>query len=433
MGVEVEHEPGAESARGVLRVSPQPFPTLDAPLAVEAVGFYTVGHSRLKFCQPRPFFDLPAIDVSRCETERDIERALRQEWASVQRDLHVARDWLTRLGALHRIARHGTRLRLLPEHGEGVPGEVRSHTEILLPSTGPLSDRSLRSPAQRRLRPLASLDHPAELHLSLASAAQERAQQVARVRVTPAPAAPERPRPEPGAPQPRVLLLAADHALLRELDTELRLRGAAAQAFRDPRRALGAFDQHSFDLVVVETRIPRFDGFELARTFRDLPGIEEMPIALLDDRETPWSRAAAREAGVSRYLLKSQSPARLAESLVELLRPGRRRFRRYGARLAVSTPGELHQDLTELVGRGGLCLRTRREPRIGSVETYRIELPSVPEPIEVRGEIVTRATLPGYAAVLAGVRFFGFLDPAAEARWIRAIQTLARRRVPASR
>jgi DNA-binding response OmpR family regulator len=433
MQVEVEVDVAAdgESARGVLRVSSEPFPTLDARLRVEAVGFYTLGHSRLKFCQPRPFFDLPAVDVSRCETRQDVERALRASWARVQSDLGVARDWLTRLRALHCIARHGTRLRLLSDDGD-LPAEVRSPTEILLPSAGPLGDRSLGAPAERRFRPLSSLADGAELQLSLEAAVQQRA---GAARVTRASRSPAPVGDEPSAPGTRVLLLGADPRLLRELDTELRLRGATVEAFRDPRRALGAFDLHSFDLVVVEARIPRFDGFELARSFRSLPGIEQMPIALVDERENPWSREAAREAGATCFLGLTGTPdaAQLAARLLELP-AGRRRFRRYGARLAVSTSGAARQDLTERIGRGGLCLRTRRELRVGALERYRIELPDQADPIEVAGQVVTRSTLPGFSAVLAGVRFAGFAGPGAEARWIRtlhALQVLAGRRAPA--
>ena len=83
-------------------------------------------------------------------------------------------------------------------------------------------------------------------------------------------------------------------------------------------------------------------------------------------------------------------------------------------------------ELTELVARGGICLRTRRDILPGAIERYRIDLPSPLAPIDVEGDVMSRATLPGYASVLAGIRFRNFLD-GGEPRWIRVIEALAQR------
>ena len=61
-----------------------------------------------------------------------------------------------------------------------------------------------------------------------------------------------------------------------------------------------------------------------------------------------------------------------------------------------------------------------------AIERYRIDLPAPFSPIEVEGDVMSRATLPGYASVLAGIRFRSFLDEG-EARWIRVIEALAER------
>ena len=111
----------------------------------------------------------------------------------------------------------------------------------------------------------------------------------------------------------------------------------------------------------------------------------------------------------------------IEQTLLDLLdHAAYRRYRRFPARLVVrTTPGaESWDELTELVARGGICLRTRRDILPGAIERYRIDLPAPFEPIEVEGDVMSRATLPGYASVLAGIRFRSFLDEG-EARWIR--------------
>src|SRR5262249_32845721 len=137
MGIAVQHEPGASWARGELELSAAPFETLAEPLRVERAGFYTLGHARLKFHQPRVLVDLPALEISGCESSADVERALRRAWRAAQADLASARAWLQRIGGDARIARQGTRVQWLRESA-GAAWELRSPDELLLPSAGAL-------------------------------------------------------------------------------------------------------------------------------------------------------------------------------------------------------------------------------------------------------------------------------------------------------
>jgi CheY-like chemotaxis protein len=173
----------------------------------------------------------------------------------------------------------------------------------------------------------------------------------------------------------------------------------------------------------------REDGFELAIRFRALPGVEQLPVVLVDERESNANRSAARDAGAALYAAKPLRWEELGETLLDLLdHAAYRRYRRFPARLVVHTGAnaENGDELTDLVARGGICLRTRRDIMPGAIERYRIDLPAPFSPIEVEGDVMSRATLPGYASVLAGIRFRSFLD-AGEPRWIRVIEALAQR------
>src|SRR5512139_1204800 len=98
-GLRVELAHGASSAEGALSLEATPFETLGSPLIVERARFYTLGHNRLKFFAPPIFFDLPAVDVSRCRSKRDVELALRRAFAALMRDLGEALVWLKKLHA----------------------------------------------------------------------------------------------------------------------------------------------------------------------------------------------------------------------------------------------------------------------------------------------------------------------------------------------
>ncbi len=424
-GLRVELARGSTSAEGELSLASTPFETLSRPIVIERARFYTLGHNRLKFFQPPVFFDLPALDVTRCESAIDVEAALRRAWAASLRDLGEALAWLQRLRAPTELVAGGARLRLIDDAAGSI--EVRSPRELLVPSSGELSERSLTNPSDRRFRPLASLESANELAISIASAMHERA---SRSSLVPAPA------PRASAPRPlavkrarRVLAVTNSTEGLAELVGQLSEQSVEIDFLREPSRALSAFRERSYELVFVDVHLGREDGFELAMRLRALPGVEQLPIVLIDERESNASRSAARDAGAALYAVKPLRWDELGDTLLDLLdHAAYRRYRRFPARLVVrTTPGsESWDELTELVARGGICLRTRRDIMPGAVERYRIDLPAPFSPIEVEGDVMSRATLPGYASVLAGIRFRSFLDEG-EARWIRVIEALAER------
>ncbi len=423
-GLTVSLARGATSAEGALSLGATPFETLGQPLVVERARFYTLGHNRLKFFEPPIFFDLPALDVTRCESAHDIESGLRRSWATVLRDLAEALSWLERLRAPVQLVAHGARLRFVDESAGSI--EIRSPREVLLPSSGPLSARSLTNPGERRYRPLASLESANELALAIASAVRERA---ARSALVPPPSAPDDLRPITGKRTRRALAVTASPDLLAELATQLSANGVELDIHRDATRALSAFREQSYELVFVDVHLGREDGFELAMRLRELPGVEQLPIAVLDDRESNANRSAARDAGAVLYAVKPPRWDELGATILDLLdHAAYRRYQRYAARLAVRTAASAGNwdELTELVARGGICLRTRRDILPGAVERYRIHLPAPFAPVDVEGDVMSRATLPGYASVLAGIRFRRFLD-GGEARWIRVIEALAER------
>ena len=423
-GLSTQLESGNTSAEGVLPLGPTQFETLGRPFVVSRARFYTLGHNRLKFFDPAIFFDLPAVDVGRCASKYDVESALRRAWATQMRALGEALVWLQRLRAQTQLVAGGARLRFVDQHSGAI--EVRAPREILLPSSGALALRSLGQPGDRRFRALPSLESANELAMSISSAVAERA------RLTAEPAAPLS-GPDDSKPLPkrarRAMAISAAPTGPVELATLLALRHIELDHFRDAAHARAAFRERSYELAIVDARVGREDGFELAADLRRLPGVENLPVAIVDERDHAGNRSAANLAGASLYLVKPVNWEELEPTLLDLLdHAAHRRYQRFSARMAVRTAASAGawDELTELVARGGICLRTRRDVLPGAIERYRIHLPAPLEPIDVDGDVISRANLPGYASVLAGIRFRRFHD-GGESRWIRVIEDLARR------
>ena len=425
MGVRIERSDVQGGAIGWFALSALPFETLEGPLQTDRAHFYTLGHNRLKLSSPTPFFDLAPLDVSRCETGADLESALRRAWAAHVRELQETRAWLQKLGAETRLSQAGTRLSIELTGVSGPPALVRSRTEVQLPSTGELRERSPRSATARVYRPPAGLEHAAELELAISAALDDLALRSAPVRRT---AAPSRTATDPGAERTRrVLALAPDAAGLAAMETALRTGSVAVDGFREARQALRAFRSQTYDLVLADVRIPRMDGLEFTARLRETAGIEKLPIVLVDGRANRDMKEAARAAGASAYLEKPTDWSRLGSGLIDLLEHGsQRRFVRYRARLpvAVEAAAGPATETTQQVARGGLVLHSRRSIYPGQVERYRVSLPRPLPSVYVEAMVASRSQLPGGSTSLLGVRLLQFLDDS-EPYWIRLIEELA--------
>ena len=429
MGLDLgpETESQGPSANGELPLSATPFDTLGGSFRAQKALFYTLGHSRLKFFQPSPFFYVPALDVSRCESAEQIEAGLRRGWALRLRQLEAAQSWLLELGADVQVAGHGTQL-LLPLKGvEGPPARVLSRASIQLPSSGPLVNASLNAPCERSHRPRSDLKRSAELDSELQGAMQQLARRCSSSRQASSHVAPTGSRGQ-GLVQ-RVLLVDRDREFLRTTASLLASHGFEIDCFQTPERALGAFRTRSYDLVLAAARMPRGDGLEFTSHVRELPGVENLPIVLLDERFSERQKRAAITAGAAGYFRKPLSWAEIGSRITELLdHTNLRRYERLEAQLTVhnehGSGPVVH--LTHKVARGGFELRANHKLAPNSIERYRIVLPDSPVAVNVEGKVVYTKSVEGDPGLQAGVQVLRFLDDH-EPDWIRLIEKLASR------
>jgi len=429
MGLDARPVPGGRALVATLSLRPEPFETLaGAPRRFASVTFATVGDDRIKCLKPGALFHLPLIRIVDCLSPLEIEARIRTAWQVRIEALGRARRWLEKLGTEIEVSEDGPVLAFpIGVEDRLSRGRVIESGRIVLPGRGPLSGVSLRRAEDRVYPANPGWATALDLELALTTRLEELARLDSRLKrearlapraeVAPPPAAPHQ-RPA------RILVVGARLASDRALLESLRLRAYETVAVRTAQEALKAFESASPELVLAETHLGRFEGIELIPSLRGIPGIEEVPVVLVDDRLRPERRVAARKAGAAGYLVRPIEVAKIAAGIANLVRqPKRRRYKRYPERLSVRNARGETAFLTGDVGRGGMFLWTDRELPFENLERYSIALPVVGESLGVEAEVVHRCSVPGSGRRGAGLRFHSF-DADGEARWIRYLRSL---------
>lgn len=73
------------------------------------------------------------------------------------------------------------------------------------------------------------------------------------------------------------------------------------------------------DLVLLDINLPEIDGYDLARRFRETPGLEKVPILALTANVMKGDRERSLEAGCDGYIQKPIDVDRLPEQVKEAL------------------------------------------------------------------------------------------------------------------
>jgi len=429
MGLDARPVPGGRALVVTLPLRSEPFETLSGkPWRFASVTFATVGDDRMKCLKPTAFFHLPFVRIVDCTSPAEIEARIRAAWQVRIEALRRARRWLEKLGAEVESAEDGPVLEFpLGVEDRLSRGRVIESGRIVLPGRGPLSGVALRRAEDRCFPASLNWTSALDLELAITTRLEELARLDARLQREERFAPKHETAPLTAAPRQRparILVVGSRLASDRSLLESLRLRAYETVAVRTAQEALKAFEHTSPELVLAETHIGRFEGIELIPSLRGLPGIEEVPVVLVDDRMRPERREASRKAGAAGYLVRPIEVAKIASGISSLVRqPKRRRFRRYPERLSVRNAVGETAYLTGDVARRGMFLWTDRELPFEQLERYSIALPVTGESLGVEAEVVHRSSVPGSGRRGAGLCIHSF-DADGEARWIRYLRSL---------
>ncbi len=427
MGVEVEILPGGRCARGRMRIRQAPFALLDGPRNFSQLCFATVGATHLKCLEPAPLFQLPLVPIAGCTSADMIEDRVRAAWAAHGRALRDAERALRTLGVETRVESGGGALAFpIGVDDRDAAARCLDASRVALPSRGPLSGIPLARAQERLWSRPGGAETASDVEIAATNHLERLARDGRRPRLVVAAAAVPETRP------PRATPVGSGHRLLlvgpllgrdQELLGGLRRLGHRTRVEYSIQDALDAFGEQSFELVLADTHLGRGEGLELVPALTELPGIERLPLILVDERPRESLREASKHVGAAGYLTHPVDAGRIAAGLERLLRGrGRRRFARLGQRLAVDWDGGSPAFTTE-VARLGLAVCTVRELRAGAVHRLSIHLAELGETVRVEAQTVYRIPAAGSQDPAAGLRIRSFPDRN-ERLWIHYLTAL---------
>jgi CheY-like chemotaxis protein len=116
------------------------------------------------------------------------------------------------------------------------------------------------------------------------------------------------------------ILIAEDELDIRNLIAfTLRFNGYEVTAAANGEEAVAAAAQAAPDLILLDVRMPRMDGYEACRQIKLLPGLERVPVVFLSAKGQDEEIRAGFDAGAYEYLVKPFSIQELAERVKEIL------------------------------------------------------------------------------------------------------------------
>jgi two-component system chemotaxis response regulator CheY len=422
MGVAVEPAPGGRCLRGKLRVSLEPFVSIEGSRRYETVSFHTVGTNQVKCSAPLPFFFLPLIALGGCASEGELEARIRVAWAARERNLRTAAHKLAALGVAAKAEAGGQVLAFSLSHDDAqASARMLDATRVILPGRGPLAALRASSPEQRVTRFDSGWRHASDAEIALTDRLEklrERLANEAAPLIVPARSLPVRGIAQGRARSGhRILLvgpqLGRDTGLARRLEQQ----GFRVRVEFSAHEALEAFLHHSFELVFADAHLGRSEGLELISDLRALPGVENVPVVLVDDHLREPMRDAARKIGAAGYLVHPLDGDRVAPGAERLLQSReRRRFSRLPWRLSVRlTDGR--GAFTTSIARLGAFIGAEWSGPLESLRRCEIELPEMGRVLRVDAEGIYRVDPAGLRGAGIGVLFRGFSERD-EAAWI---------------
>ena len=116
-----------------------------------------------------------------------------------------------------------------------------------------------------------------------------------------------------------LLIIDDEPNLLRAVAACLRGEGYEVDTARSGEEALVSIAQRLPDLIVSDIRMPRMDGYALARQLRNNPRTHLIPIVFLTAKDESADRIAGIRSGVDAYLTKPFEPDELVAVIGNIL------------------------------------------------------------------------------------------------------------------
>lgn len=416
MSIDVTWMPGGRCLIGRMRLQRRIFETTTYPIRIDEVVFATVGTDGAKCLKPRALFQLPILRIRDCRDATAIEARIHLAWQRHVVQLQLTEQWLRRIG-MEFEGEEDRSVEAFPIAGEAPEARVRmiDPHRVILPGRGLLAGIALQRAEDRILAVDARIESSIDLEIDVSNRLEELRRLDSRLsrqeRVGSVPDEPAR-EPRPRKERSPIVLVVGPRVTRESACLEsLRLRGYEVVSAAGEREAIASFDHCSPELVLSDVQLGRSDGIDLIQSLRQVPGVEEVPVILLDTRRREDRREAVRRMGAAGYLVYPIDVPRIAERLSRIVsEPRRRRFTRYPQRVAVHVQGSPEPFLTTAIGRGGMFLATEDDLSTRAIRDCRLALPEIDASVRVEAEVLYRARTANSAHPGVGVRFYAFPD-----------------------
>lgn len=116
------------------------------------------------------------------------------------------------------------------------------------------------------------------------------------------------------------ILIAEDDQDIRELVVlTLQFNGYDVVSAIDGAQAVEKAQEDTFDLILMDVRMPRMTGYEACRQLREMEATRDIPIIFLSAKGQESEIQAGMDAGATQYILKPFAPDVLARKISEVL------------------------------------------------------------------------------------------------------------------
>ena len=416
MGIEVTRMPGGRCLVARMRLQKSTFETTGDPIRIDEVTFATIGASGAKCLKPRTLFQLPILRIRDCRDATAIEARIHLAWQRHVAQLTRTEAWLRQIGTEFE-SEEGQSLAAFSIAGEDPEARVRmiDPNRVILPGRGLLGGIALQRAEDRILAVDPQVQSSVDLEINVSNRLEELARLDSRLSrrmrvdaLEDEPLAEPRPRKERS---PVVLVVGPEASRNSACLESLRLRGYDVTTAQGEREAIASFDRCSPELVFADVLLGRSEGIDLIHSMRQVPGIEEVPVILMDTRKREDHRQAARRMGAAGYLIYPIDVSRIADRLSKIVsEPRRRRFTRYHQRVAVNVGGSRESLLSTTIGRGGMFLANAEDLATHEICDCELALPEIDASVRVEAEVLYRDPLGQNAAPGVGLRFHAFKD-----------------------
>ncbi len=117
------------------------------------------------------------------------------------------------------------------------------------------------------------------------------------------------------------ILIAEDERDIRELVTlTLQFNGFEVVSAKDGQEVVDiAAEDSSFDLILMDVRMPRMTGYEACRALKEIDAVKEIPVIFLSAKGQETEVQTGIDAGAVQYILKPFAPDQLISKIQEVL------------------------------------------------------------------------------------------------------------------